>query len=107
MNISATTPFNIRLAEPATQAAPPPDVTSSKDTPKLRKVFQEFVGETFFHQLMKEMRKTVGKPAYFHGGRGEEVFQSQLDQTLVEKVSKASGKTFTEPMYKLFLLNRA
>ena len=52
---------------------------------ELRETFQQFVGEAFFGQLMKAMRSSVGKPAYFHGGRAEEVFQGQLDQLLAEK----------------------
>jgi hypothetical protein len=50
------------------------------------------------------MRKTVRKPAYFHGGRAEEVFQGQLDQVLSEKLSEASAGSFSGPMYELFCL---
>ena len=52
------------------------------------------------------MRKTVGKPAYFHGGMGEELFQGQLDQVLVEHLSEASGDTFSKPMFDLFMMPR-
>ena len=41
--------------------------------------------------------RSLGKPAYFHGGRGEEVFQ-QLDQVLAEKLSTAQG-AFSDAMY--------
>ncbi len=41
----------------------------------VRKAFDNFVGETFYGQMLKEMRKTVGKAAYFDGGRAEEVFR--------------------------------
>ena len=43
---------------------------------ELRERFTQFVGETFYGQMIKAMRSTVGKPAYFHGGRGEEVFRA-------------------------------
>ena len=36
-----------------------------------REAFDRFVGGTFFRQLLGAMQKTVGKPAYFHGGQGE------------------------------------
>jgi len=78
----------------------------NKDPKKLREVFGQFVGETFYGQMMKSMRQTVGKPAYFHGGRGEEVFQGQLDQKLVEEVAKASDEKLTKPMFELFQLQR-
>ena len=51
-------------------------VASSKqvDNPALRKAFDEFVGQTFYGQLLKEMRKSQGNVAYFGGGQAEEVF---------------------------------
>lgn len=76
------------------------------DTPELRAAFADFVGQTFFGALVKQMRATVDKPAFFHGGMGEDVFQSQLDQVLVERISDASAATFSDPMYELLLARR-
>ena len=73
---------------------------------KLREAFQEFVGKTFYGQLLKSMRKSVGKPAYFHGGRGEEVFRSQLDQIVVERISETAGAPLADSMYDLAALSR-
>jgi peptidoglycan hydrolase FlgJ len=73
----------------------------------LREAFQDFVGQTLFGQMLSSMRSTVGKPAYFHGGRGEEVFQQQLDQLLVEEISEASASTVADPMFELFQLQRS
>lgn len=80
---------------------------SQKDDPKLREAFDNFVGETFYGQMLKSMRSTIGKPAYFHGGRAEEVFQSQLDQKIVEEMTHASANEFTDSMYHLFMLRRS
>lgn len=80
---------------------PPKTPTGS---PELRKAFNDFVGQTFYGEMFKAMRSTVGEPAYFHGGRAEEVFQGQLDQVLSERLSDASASTFTDPMYALFML---
>lgn len=66
----------------------------------VREKFTAFVGETFYGQLIKSMRTSLGKPAYFHGGRGEEVFQSQLDQQFAQHMTKASADTFAEPMFR-------
>ena len=74
---------------------------------KLEETFQDFVGQTFFGQMISSMRQSVGKPAYFHGGRGEEVFQGQLDQIMAEKMTEASAEQFTEPMLNLFMLSRS
>jgi hypothetical protein len=70
-----------------------------KSNDELRNRFTQFVGEAFFGQMTKAMRSTVGKPAYFHGGRAEEVFQGQLDQTMAEHLTKTSASKFSEPMF--------
>ena len=77
------------------------------DSPELHKAFTDFVGQTFFGELVKQMRATVDKPAFFHGGMGEDIFQSQLDQIMVERMTDASGKTFSDPMYQLFMAPRS
>jgi len=84
-----------------------PSASLGNDTPELQKAFTDFVGQSFFGELLKQMRATVGKPAYMHGGFGEDVFQSQLDQVLVERISDASGATFSDPMYQLMLARRS
>lgn len=93
---------NLPLLAPTAAAPPSPRLAS----PKLREAFDQFVGETFYGQMLSSMRKTLGKPAYFHGGRAEEVFQGQLDQVLGEQLAKASADSFTGPMFELFSLQR-
>jgi Rod binding domain-containing protein len=73
---------------------------------EIRQAFDDFVGQTFFSQLLAEMRKSVAKPAYLHGGATEEVFQGQLDQVLSEKLSAATAEQFSGPMFELFMLPR-
>jgi peptidoglycan hydrolase FlgJ len=73
---------------------------------KLREKFDSFVGETFYGQLMGQMRKTVGKTAYFNGGRAEEIFQGQLDQMLAGEMAKANAHSFSGPMFELFSMNQ-
>lgn len=73
---------------------------------ELREAFRDFVGQTLFGSLLASMRKTVGKPAYMHGGRTEEVFQKQLDGHIVENLTEASADTLADPMYELFNMQR-
>jgi flagellar protein FlgJ len=83
--------------------ADPSSSLSAKGNEKsgeLREKFTQFVGEAFYGQMLKSMRSTVGKPAYFHGGHAEEVFQGQLDQTMTEHLTKASASKFAEPMFE-------
>jgi Rod binding domain-containing protein len=67
---------------------------------EVRDTFRKFVGEAFFGQMLKSMRSTQGKPAYFHGGHGEEVFQSQLDQVMSEEMTESSVDTLADPMFR-------
>jgi Rod binding domain-containing protein len=85
--------------------SPKPPDGKEKDQ-KLRATFEDFVGQTLFGEMLKSMRRTQRKPAYFHGGRGEEIFQQQLDQVLTEKLSHASADKIAGPMYELFSLSR-
>ena len=75
-------------------------------TPELREAFTDFVGQTLFGSMLASMRKTVGKPAYMHGGRTEEVFQQQMDQHIVEDMTKSSADTISGPMFELFNMQR-
>ncbi len=68
---------------------------------RFRDVLQQVVGQTFFGQMLKAMRATQEKNPYFDGGRAEEIFQGQLDQIITEKMSKASGQSLSDPMYRL------
>lgn len=83
-------------------AASPP----SRDDAQLRKTFDQVIGEMLFGQALKAMRKTVGKPAYFHGGQAEEVFTQWLDDELAKKLTASCASQFTGPMYELFTLAR-
>src|SRR5262245_16936148 len=74
--------------------------TAPNSSAELRKKFTQFVGEAFYGQMLKSMRATVGKPAYFHGGRAEEVFQGQLDQKMVEHLTEATSEKFAEPLFE-------
>ena len=72
----------------------------------MREAFTDFVGQTLFGSMLASMRKTVGKPAYMHGGRTEEVFQQQMDQKIVEELTEASADSIADPMFELFNLQR-
>ena len=85
---------------------PSPSLKVTGNREELRERFTQFVGEAFFGQMIKAMRATVGKPAYFHGGRAEEVFQGQLDQTIAQDLAKSTGKQFTDSMFALSALTR-
>jgi peptidoglycan hydrolase FlgJ len=99
--LSSTAVMNSAAMMPVPQPA-----LNGKDDAETRQAFDQFVGETFFGQMIKAMRKSVGKPAYVHGGRAEEIFQEQLDQTMAQQISHASADQFTGPMFELFTMQR-
>ena len=78
----------------------------SEDQLGEREAFDRFVGGTFYRQMLGAMQKSVGKPAYFHGGQAEEMFRGQLNQILADKMAEATADQFTGPMYELFQLSR-
>ncbi len=80
--------------------------SSAADDSETKQKFQEILGELLFAQMLKSMRKTVGEPAYFHGGRAEEMFTQQLDQVLAEKISQTTGDQFFGPMYACWSAGR-
>ena len=84
-----------------------PDAAQSKNDDEFRRVFHQFVGTTLYGQMLKSMRATQEKNPYFHGGRAEEIFQSQLDEKLVDQLTEASSRTVSDPMFKLMTINRS
>ncbi|TWT50525.1 hypothetical protein Pla22_32680 [Rubripirellula amarantea] len=86
--------------------AVPPKLDAAGGSEELREAFTDFVGQTLFGSMLTSMRKTVGTPAYMHGGRTEEVFQQQMDQYLVQDLTDASADTLADPMFELFNMQR-
>lgn len=78
----------------------PPIGTSPAAGPVLPKAFDQFVGDTFFRQMLKSLRSTTGKPAFLHGGQAEEIFQSQLDELLITDMVEAARDSFSDDLFK-------
>jgi peptidoglycan hydrolase FlgJ len=91
---------NIETAFAKGEPSPSTSLNGQGNVDALREQFTQFVGETFFGQMLKSLRTATDKPAYFHGGRAEEVFQGQLDQKLAEHLTEASAEQFAEPMFE-------
>ncbi|TWU23911.1 hypothetical protein Pla52o_18340 [Novipirellula galeiformis] len=104
MNISSSSPFGS-----ASSTLDQHSVSQSPQQPanETQEAFTDFVGQTLFGSMLDSMRKSVGKPAYMHGGRTEEVFQQQMDQLIVEDLTEASAGAIADPMFQLFQMNRS
>ncbi len=73
----------------------------------LHEAFSDFVGQTFFAELIKSCRSTQQPAAYFNGGRAEKIFQGQMDQIMAEDLSERSADKIADPMYEQFMLRRS
>ena len=48
---------------------------------------EQFVGETFYGMLMKQMRNTVVESDLWGNSSARKMFESQLDQSLVQQLA--------------------
>ena len=90
---------NLKALTNADSPSPIPLHGKGHTKEEVREKFTQFVGEAFYGQMFKAMRSTVGKPAYFYGGRAEEAFQGQLDQTMSQELTKTTASKFADPMF--------
>lgn len=79
-------------AEGATKA-------SAKQDETLREVVGEFVGNVFYGTLLRQMEQSSIKGEYMHGGRGEEVFQTQLHMEYAKRLGRAPGDPIADRIY--------
>lgn len=97
---------SLDLMAARSMGSPPKEANSRVENSEERKLFDQYIAGNFFKQMLSAMRKTVDKPAYFHGGNMEEMIQKQfLDPALAENLAKSSAASFTDPMYQLYKQN--
>ncbi|MBI4580431.1 MAG: rod-binding protein [Planctomycetes bacterium] len=66
----------------------------------LRQMANEVVGAAFFGPLLKTAHNSVLKGKYGHGGRGEEIFQGQLDAELARSIARGVRTNLAETLYR-------
>jgi murein DD-endopeptidase MepM/ murein hydrolase activator NlpD len=80
-------------------------VRDLKGTPdrdeQLKKACKEFES-VFTNELLKSMRRTIEKCDLFHGGQGEEIYESLLDQELSKKMAGLSPGSLANVLYRQF-----
>lgn len=65
----------------------------------LREACKDFES-IFTYQLLKSMRATIDKCDLFHGGQGEEVYQSLLDQEYAKMIAGSGNNSISEALYR-------
>lgn len=76
-----------------------PGATNAQKRDALHVAVNEIVGRTFFGSMLKMARNSAFKSDIGHGGRGEEIFRAQLDDELVQRISRSSNVDFLDAMY--------
>ncbi len=104
---TATRNDAVKSVKAPSSVAAKTDAELPEDEQKFKELLHQFVGQVLFGQMLKSMRATQEKNPYFNGGRAEEIFQGQLDQVLTDKMTKATSKTLSDPMYKLMRAPKA
>ncbi|QDT99435.1 rod-binding protein [Gimesia aquarii] len=82
--------------------APTQLIQPQKNSSELKEAFQDFVAGTFYKQMFKALRSGQNKPAYFHGGQAEELFQSHMDQQISEDLAKQHGSVLSDTLFSTF-----
>ena len=78
----------------------PTDVkTGAQREEALRKACKDFEA-VFTYQILKSMRGTIEKCDLFHGGQGEEIYESLLDQELSKKIAGGGSNSLSEFLYQ-------
>jgi flagellar protein FlgJ len=70
---------------------------SQKDE-ALRKACKDFES-VFTNELLKSMRRTIEKCDLFHGGQGEEVYESLLDMELSKSTADTGPNSIAAQLY--------
>ena len=66
----------------------------------LREVAGKVVGAVFYGTLLKTMRASPLRSELGHGGRGEKVFEAQLDAELAQRAGRASRNELTVALFE-------
>ena len=88
------------MTDIGTIAIASPTPTTRDPLSKLRDAIDQTVGLVFYGTLLKTMRNSPLKGTIGHGGRGEEIFQNQLDQLFVERASGARSYSLNDTIFE-------
>jgi flagellar protein FlgJ len=82
--------MSLQALNPPTAGGRGSPALQGKSPAQLRKACAE-MESLFLDQLFKEMRKTIPKTGFMHGGRAEEIYTSMLDSHVARELSAARG----------------
>ncbi len=71
-----------------------------KEPQTTEEAMQQFVGETFYGMMIKQMRSSVTKSDLMGNSNAQKMFESQFDQMMVEQMAENSSQSLSQPMYE-------
>lgn len=78
------------LDNPATMSAPQ----------RVRVAAEQLVSSSFIRPLLEQLRNEPLRSELFHGGLTEDIFASQLDTILADRITRVSGFGLVEAVYR-------
>jgi len=69
---------------------------------RLRETVDQVLGSVFYGPLLRGVRSSSLKGSVGHGGRGEDIFQAQLDQIFAERAGQAGSGGLGDTLYDRF-----
>ncbi len=72
---------------------------------RLKHAADEIVGSIFYGTMLRQLRASEFKGKYGHGGRGEEVFQAQLDEIFAKEMGRAKNANLSDAIVKRYERN--
>jgi len=76
-----------------------PQQAASAKGAEMRAKVGDLVGNVFYGTLLRQMQESKIKGKYFHGGRGEEVFQAQLGMELAKRMGESPSDPMANMIY--------
>ena len=67
---------------------------------QLREAAEKLVATTLIMPMFEQLRNDPLAAKLFHGGRGEEIFQQQMDQVLSDRIAGATRFDLVDSVYQ-------
>jgi Rod binding domain-containing protein len=80
-----------------------PAKTPAKGQLAVREKFQDFVGGTFYKEMLKALRAAQKPSKYLNGGQAEKIFQGQMDQEIAEDLARKYAGHLADPLFESYL----
>lgn len=71
-------------------------------TARLRQAADELVGSVFYGTMLRQLRSSSLQGPYGHGGKGERVFQAQLDQIIAQRAGRRESTSLTDAVVRRY-----